>query len=83
MTTGKISKYLKKEGDQLNVGDILCEIDTDKASVGYEIQEKGWVAKIVKHAGESGDVGEIIAIVVDEKEDVSKFADWVQESAVK
>jgi len=82
MTTGKISKYLKKEGDQLNVGDILCEIDTDKASVGYEIQEKGWVAKIVKHEGESGDVGEIIAIVVDEKEDVSKFADWVQESAV-
>jgi pyruvate dehydrogenase E2 component (dihydrolipoamide acetyltransferase) len=37
MTSGKITKYLKKEGDKLNVGDILCEIETDKASVGYEI----------------------------------------------
>ena len=37
MTEGKITEYLKKEGDKLEEGDILCEIETDKATVGYEI----------------------------------------------
>jgi len=37
MKTGKIKEWIKKEGDKLNAGDILCEIETDKASVGFEI----------------------------------------------
>ena len=37
MTHGTISVWLKNEGDALKAGDILCEIETDKASVGFEV----------------------------------------------
>jgi pyruvate/2-oxoglutarate dehydrogenase complex dihydrolipoamide acyltransferase (E2) component len=37
MTSGKVKAWNKKEGDELSVGDILCEIETDKASVGFEL----------------------------------------------
>jgi len=37
MTEGKILKWLKKEGDKLEVGDVICDIETDKATVGFEV----------------------------------------------
>ncbi len=37
MEKGKIAKWLKKEGDYIGVGEILCEIETDKATVGFEM----------------------------------------------
>jgi pyruvate dehydrogenase E2 component (dihydrolipoamide acetyltransferase) len=37
MTQGTISAWKKQEGDALNAGDVLCEIETDKASVGFEV----------------------------------------------
>lgn len=37
MKSGKVKEWVKKEGDLLKPGDILCEIETDKASVGFEI----------------------------------------------
>jgi pyruvate dehydrogenase E2 component (dihydrolipoamide acetyltransferase) len=47
MTTGKVKSWQKKEGDFVKEGDILCDIETDKASVGFEIQDKGYLAKII------------------------------------
>lgn len=37
METGNILKYLKKVGDPITIGDVLCEVETDKASVGFEM----------------------------------------------
>lgn len=36
MSEGTIAKWLKKEGDKVDVGDVICEIQTDKATIGYE-----------------------------------------------
>ncbi len=46
MSEGTIVKWEKKEGDAVNAGDILCEIQTDKAVVALETEEEGTLAKI-------------------------------------
>lgn len=48
MTEGTIVKWNIPEGGQVNVGDVICEIQTDKATVGFESQEEGFIAKILK-----------------------------------
>lgn len=44
-------KWLVKEGDKVTPGDVICEIETDKASVGFEVQEEGYIAKLLVPAG--------------------------------
>ena len=57
---GKIATWNKKEGDKLSPGDVLCEVETDKASVGFEIQDEGYLAKILVAAGGNEiNVGEV------------------------
>eukprot|EP00339_Tiarina_fusa_P020513 CAMPEP_0117004678 /NCGR_PEP_ID=MMETSP0472-20121206/5558_1 /TAXON_ID=693140 ORGANISM="Tiarina fusus, Strain LIS" /NCGR_SAMPLE_ID=MMETSP0472 /ASSEMBLY_ACC=CAM_ASM_000603 /LENGTH=55 /DNA_ID=CAMNT_0004705687 /DNA_START=524 /DNA_END=691 /DNA_ORIENTATION=- len=51
MKEGTIVSWTKKEGDALGPGEILCEIETDKATVGFEIQDEGYLAKIIKPEG--------------------------------
>jgi len=47
MTEGNIVKWLKKEGDTIAAGDVLCEIQTDKAVMAFETEEEGVLAKIL------------------------------------
>lgn len=47
MTEGNIVKWLKKEGDTITPGDVLCEIQTDKAIMAFETEEEGVLAKIL------------------------------------
>lgn len=47
MTEGNIVKWLKKEGDTITPGDVLCEIQTDKAVMAFETEEEGILAKIL------------------------------------
>lgn len=47
MTEGNIVKWLKKEGDKISAGDVLCEIQTDKAIMAFETEEEGVLAKIL------------------------------------
>lgn len=49
MTTGTIVKWLKKEGDEIEPGDALAEIQTDKAVMTFEIEDEGVFAKILVH----------------------------------
>ena len=71
MTHGTISAWKKQPGDQLKAGDILCEIETDKASVGFEIQDDAVLAKIIVDAhGPELKCGEPIAVTV---EDLSAY----------
>ena len=67
-------------GDQISPGDVLCSIETDKATIDFEMQDEGYVAKLLYEAG-SKDIplGKVLAILVDDKDDISAFADYVAE----
>ncbi|KAJ3944700.1 pyruvate dehydrogenase complex dihydrolipoamide acetyltransferase component (E2), partial [Colletotrichum tropicale] len=52
MTAGNIGAWQKKPGDSIAPGDVLVEIETDKAQMDFEFQEEGVIAKILKDAGE-------------------------------
>jgi pyruvate dehydrogenase E2 component (dihydrolipoamide acetyltransferase) len=76
MKEGKILKWNFKEGDAVDSGDVLAEIETDKSTVGYEIQESGFVAKILLKGTGAVALGDPIAIVVDDKNDIAAFANY-------
>ncbi|KAI0397746.1 pyruvate dehydrogenase complex dihydrolipoamide acetyltransferase [Xylariaceae sp. FL0594] len=74
MTSGNIGAWQKKAGDAIAPGDVLVEIETDKAQMDFEFQEEGVIAKILKEAGEKDvAVGNPIAVLVEEGADVSAF----------
>jgi len=52
MQAGNIGAWQKKAGDKLTAGDVLVEIETDKAQMDFEFQEEGVLAKILKESGE-------------------------------
>jgi pyruvate dehydrogenase E2 component (dihydrolipoamide acetyltransferase) len=80
MSKGNLSKWCKQVGDEVAPGDILAEVETDKATVDYEMQEDGWVAKLlVEEGAQDIDLGEIVAILVDNEEDIAAFIDYVPE----
>ena len=51
MEEGKIASWEKQEGDELNEGDVLATIETDKATMDFETPETGYLAKILVPAG--------------------------------
>ncbi len=70
MTEGAIAKWHVKEGDTVNSGDIIAEIETDKATMEVEAVEEGTIGKIVFDEGSSGvAVNEVIALLLEEGED--------------
>ncbi|CAL5404286.1 unnamed protein product [Camellia sinensis] len=71
MSQGNIAKWMKKEGDKIGVGDVLCEIETDKATVEFESLEEGFLAKILVPEGSKDvSVGQHIAITVEDQNDI-------------
>ncbi len=70
MEKGAIVRWLKKEGDRVNSGDILCEVETDKATMEYESVQEGTLLKIVVPEGKEARVGELIAVLGQPGEDV-------------
>lgn len=77
MTEGNIARWLKKEGDKISPGEVLCEVETDKATVEMECMEEGYLAKIVSGDGAKEiKVGEVIAITVEEEDDIAKLRDY-------
>ncbi|KAH7022366.1 2-oxoacid dehydrogenases acyltransferase-domain-containing protein [Ilyonectria destructans] len=74
MTQGNIGSWQKKAGDVLAPGDVLVEIETDKAQMDFEFQEEGVLAKLLKESGEKDiPVGTPIAVLVEEGADISAF----------
>lgn len=64
MTAGNIGTWQKKAGDAIAPGDVLVEIETDKAQMDFEFQEDGVLAKILKESGEKDvAVGNVRAII--------------------
>jgi pyruvate dehydrogenase E2 component (dihydrolipoamide acetyltransferase) len=71
MEAGVITRWNKKAGDKISTGDLLCEVETDKATMDYESQNDGTLLKIVAPNGAQVKVGEPIAVMGDEGEDFS------------
>lgn len=77
MELGTIVSWEKKEGDKLNEGDLLAEIETDKATMGFETPEEGYLAKIVVAAGQKDvPIGKLVCIIVENEADVAAFKDY-------
>jgi pyruvate dehydrogenase E2 component (dihydrolipoamide acetyltransferase) len=75
MEKGNLAKWLKKEGDPVKTGDVIAEIETDKATMEYEAIEDGTLAKIVVPEGTNDvPVNQLIAVLAQEGEDVKAAA---------
>lgn len=69
METGVVSSWLKHEGDQVEVGDTLAEIDTDKATVELEAEDAGTLHRLIAGEGDEVPVGGSIAVILAEGEE--------------
>src|SRR4051795_12531487 len=75
MEKGNLAKWLKKEGDKIAPGDVIAEIETDKATMEVEAADEGVLAKIVVPEGTADvPVNELIAVLAGEGEDVKTAA---------
>ena len=70
METGKVIKWLKREGDNIKGGDIIAEIETDKANVEIEAFGAGVLRKVVVDEGGQVPVGDLIAVIADPAENI-------------
>jgi len=69
MTEGNLAKWLKKEGDAVKAGDVIAEIETDKATMEVEAVDEGKIGKILVQAGTEGvKVNDVIAVLLEEGE---------------
>uniref|UniRef100_M8C400 Dihydrolipoamide acetyltransferase component of pyruvate dehydrogenase complex n=1 Tax=Aegilops tauschii TaxID=37682 RepID=M8C400_AEGTA len=74
MNQGNITKWRKQEGDKIEVGDVICEIETDKATLEFETLEEGYLAKILVPEGSKDvQVGQPIYVTVEESDDIEKI----------
>ncbi|MCA1907712.1 MAG: pyruvate dehydrogenase complex dihydrolipoamide acetyltransferase [Magnetospirillum sp.] len=72
MTEGNLARWLKKEGDAVKSGDVLCEIETDKATMEFEAVDEGVLGKILVAGGTAGvAVNTPIGVLLEEGEDAS------------
>ncbi|CAG8503305.1 3744_t:CDS:2 [Ambispora gerdemannii] len=77
MTMGNVGTWQKNIGDPVSPGDVLVDIETDKAQMDFECQEEGYLAKILVETGTKDvKVGQPIAVLVEGQEDVEKFTDY-------
>ncbi|MBT6826978.1 MAG: pyruvate dehydrogenase complex E1 component subunit beta, partial [Rhodospirillales bacterium] len=76
MTEGKLAKWLKNEGDTVESGDVIAEIETDKATMEVEAVDEGTMGKIMVAEGTEGvAVNTVIAVLLEEGEDASAITD--------
>src|SRR6187431_331335 len=75
MEKGNLAKWLKKEGDKVKSGDVIAEIETDKATMEVEAVDEGTLAKIVIPEGTADvPVNQVIAVLAGEGEEVKAAA---------
>jgi pyruvate dehydrogenase E2 component (dihydrolipoamide acetyltransferase) len=75
MEEGTLAKWLVKEGDTVSAGDLMAEIETDKATMEFEAVDEGTIARILVPEGEEGvKVGAVIAILAEEGEDAASVS---------
>jgi len=82
MEEGTIVKWTKKEGDAVKVGDVMAEIETDKANMEMEALGAGVLRKILVPAGGKAPVGALIGVIADPKEDIGPLLAQAPAAAV-
>jgi len=82
METGTIIKWNKQEGDSVETGDVLCEVETDKATMEYESMNDGTLLKIIVGEGGQAAIGQSIAVVGEKGEDISGLLDEIAEETL-
>merc|ERR1719183_2149815 len=82
MTQGSIAVWKMKVGDKVSAGDVLCDVQTDKATMEMESMEDGYLAQILV-AADSGDIpcGQGVAVMVEDAADVAAFANFTAADA--
>ncbi len=83
MEEGTVAAWLKKVGDKIEEGDILAEIETDKATMEFESFHEGTLLHIGVHEGETTKVDQLLAIIGEEGEDISGLLNGSQEEATQ
>ncbi len=83
MEEGQLSRWLKKEGDEVSMGEPLAEIDTDKATMEMQALGSGVLRKILIKEGESAPLGQLIAIISAPDEDISALLDQAPEQSTQ
>ena len=73
MEEGQLSRWLKKEGDKVAMGEPLAEIDTDKATMEMQALANGVLRKILINEGQSAPLGQLIAIIGEANEDIASL----------
>jgi pyruvate dehydrogenase E2 component (dihydrolipoamide acetyltransferase) len=73
MEEGQISRWLKKEGDKVSMGEPLAEIDTDKATMEMQALGNGVLRKIIIGEGQSAPLGQLIAVIGEPNEDIASM----------
>lgn len=82
MTEGTIGRWIKKEGDQVEPGDVIAEIETDKATMEFEAVDAGIIAKIIVPENTHGvKVNSVIALIAEEGEDIQNCIDSYKPAA--
>src|SRR6266852_3026587 len=81
MEEGQLSRWLKKEGDKVSMGEPLAEIDTDKATMEMQALSNGVLRKILIGEGESAPLGQAIAIIGSADEAISALLTSVKSPA--
>jgi pyruvate dehydrogenase E2 component (dihydrolipoamide acetyltransferase) len=77
MEKGNLKTWNKKVGEAVAPGDVLASIETDKAVVDFEMQEEGFVAKLLFEEGaQDVPLGTAVAILVEDEADVAAFANY-------
>jgi pyruvate dehydrogenase E2 component (dihydrolipoamide acetyltransferase) len=71
MEEGQISRWLKKEGDKVSMGEPLAEIDTDKATMEMQALANGVLRKILINEGQAAPLGQVIAVIGEADEDIA------------
>lgn len=84
MTEGNLAKWLKNEGDSIKAGDVIAEIETDKATMEMESVDEGILAKIVVASGtENVPVNSLVAVMLEEGETMEDLAKMDLESSLR
>jgi pyruvate dehydrogenase E2 component (dihydrolipoamide acetyltransferase) len=81
MEEGQISRWLKKEGDKVSMGEPLAEIDTDKATMEMQALANGVLRKILISEGQSAPLGQIIAVIGEPNEDIASLLSEAPQTA--
>ena len=82
MSQGNVASWQVEEGTEITAGDILADIETDKATLPWENQDDGFIAKLLKPSGSKDvPVGMPLVVLVEEKAHIPDFKDFQPEGA--